>query len=497
MKPLIKCTVPARLRLSYDELFAKQLSQRYTFLKRQEVAQSKALDSESPLMKKFLDSLPFKLTNDQLNTIKQIAYDMAQDKPMHRLVQGDVGSGKTIVALCAALIAIENGHQVALLAPTDILVRQHLASTERLFKDLGIRFCLLTGREKGKARTQILKGIESGEIQLVIGTHALFGTGVQYHSLALAIMDEQHRFGVKQRYELAQKSQNTHILSMTATPIPRTLQLAQYGEMDVSMIREKPPGRKAIDTRTIPLTKLDMIIEFVKRRVAMGQKIFWVCPLVEESDVSDYTAVTIRFEVLHDIFGDLVEITHGQMKGDLKEAGLNRFVKGEAQILVATTVIEVGVDVPDATVMIIEYAERFGLAQLHQLRGRIGRGDLDGVCLLAYGENLTYTAQKRLSTMRSTDDGFVLAEEDLRLRGGGDMLGLRQSGLPKFTFAVFDSEDTQTYNQYNALYQTADQDARQLLDVDPTLSLTPQGIAAHAVMQLFQCEESEQLKKAG
>lgn len=485
-----------RQRLAFDELFAKQLSQRYYHLKAQKTRFAPVLGQSSILLDRFFSSLPFQLTHDQHQAIQQIAYDMAQPVPMHRLLQGDVGSGKTLVALAAALVAIENGKQAAILAPTDILVRQHFANVQKFFKDLDIQSVVLTGREKGKVRQAILQDIASGKTQLILGTHAIFQPDVIYHGLGLAVIDEQHRFGVKQRLHLASKADRTHVLSMTATPIPRTLLLANYGEMTVSQIKEKPPGRKPVETRTINLEDLNKVIEFVAARIQKGEKIFWVCPLVEESETSDLAAATIRFEMLKEQFGDCVVLTHGQQKSIDKEESLNRFANGDALIMVATTVIEVGVDVPKATVMIIEHAERFGLAQLHQLRGRIGRGDLNGLCLLLFDKKLSYIAKQRLLMMKKTDDGFVLAEEDLRLRGGGDTLGLRQSGLPKFKFAVFGSEDYATESRYQALYEEADQAARTLLEQDPDL-VSAQGHAAQFVMRVFQCDEGEKLKKAG
>ena len=480
----------ARRRLAYDELFAKQLAQHYFHGLAIKRVQAPVFVHHSKLLDNLLKSLPFQLTGDQKRAIDEIIYDIMQVTPMHRLLQGDVGSGKTLVALAAALVAIENGYQVALLAPTDILVRQHFSTIQNFLAGMPVRLGLLTGRDK------ILKEIQNHEIDLIVGTHALIQSDVTYAKLGFSIVDEQHRFGVKQRLELTQKASQAHLLSMTATPIPRTLLLANYGEMSVSLLKEKPPGRKEIETRTISLDRLNDVVEFIAKVMAQGEKVFWVCPLIEESEKLDLAAATDRFADLEKHFGDKAILTHGKQKPQEKEDAMHRFAKGDATLLVSTTVIEVGVDVPEATVMIVEHAERFGLAQLHQLRGRIGRGKLDGTCLLLYGDNLSFVARQRLQMMKKTNDGFELAEADLRLRGGGETLGLRHSGLPKFKFVDFASEDPEVYQCYQNLYEVANEDAKALLAEDPTLT-SERGEAARLLLRLFNLDEAERLKRAG
>jgi ATP-dependent DNA helicase RecG len=407
---------------------------------------------------------------------------------MLRLLQGDVGSGKTVVALMAAAAAIEAGRQAALMAPTEILARQHLATIAPLAASAGIEVAILTGRERGRERSDILDRLAHGDIHLLVGTHALFQDDVAFHDLALAVVDEQHRFGVHQRLALAQKGEAVDILVMTATPIPRTLVLTYFGDMDICELREKPVGRQPIDTRTLPLSRLDEVVAAIGRALAEGRRAYWVCPLVEESENVDLAAATDRFEALSQEFGEAVDLVHGKMKGADKDRAMERFAAGETQLLVATTVIEVGVDVPEATVMVIEHAERFGLAQLHQLRGRIGRGSGRSTCLLLYKEPLGETAKARLSIMRETQDGFRIAEEDLALRGEGDVLGTRQSGMPGFRVARVELHGT--------LIEAARDDAKLVLARDPTLA-SPRGEALRSLLYIFGRDEAIRLIRAG
>ncbi|HEY0725245.1 MAG TPA: ATP-dependent DNA helicase RecG, partial [Pyrinomonadaceae bacterium] len=418
----------------------------------------------------------------------EIVDDMLRPQPMHRLLQGDVGAGKTIVALLAAIVAMENGLQAAFMAPTEILARQHLATIAPLAEAAGLRVAILTGRERGAARKEILDRLVLGDIDLLIGTHALFQEDVAFHDLALAVVDEQHRFGVHQRLALTQKGEAVDVLVLTATPIPRTLVLTFFGDMDISELREKPPGRQPIDTRTIPLSRLEEVEDAVGRVIAEGKRAYWVCPLVEESEKVDLAAAQARFEALRNKFGHEVDLVHGRMKGADKDAAMARFAAGETRLLVATTVIEVGVDVPEATIMVIEHSERFGLAQLHQLRGRIGRGTGASTCLLLYKTPLGEIAKARLAILRETEDGFRIAEEDLRLRGEGDVLGTRQSGYPGFRIAR-----PELHGQYLG---AARDDAALVLGRDPTLA-TPRGEALRQLLYLFGKDEAIKLIRAG
>ncbi len=354
---------------------------------------------------------------------------------MIRLLQGDVGSGKTIVALIAMADVVEAGRQAALMAPTEILARQHFERMRPLAAAAGLRVALMTGRDKAAERRQGLAALAAGEIDIVVGTHALFQESVAFRDLGFAVVDEQHRFGVHQRLALAGKGEAVDLLVMTATPIPRTLVLAYFGDMDVSALTEKPPGRMPIDTRAIPLERLDEVVAAIGRAIAGGARAYWICPLVEESEALDVAAAEERAAALRQIFGDAVGLVHGRMKGPEKDAAMERFQRGETKALVATTVVEVGVDVPEATIMVIEHAERFGLAQLHQLRGRVGRGAGRSSCLMLYKGPLGEAARARLEIVRETEDGFRIAEEDLRLRGEGDVLGARQAGAPGFRLA--------------------------------------------------------------
>jgi ATP-dependent DNA helicase RecG len=387
------------------------------------------------------------------------------------------------------LNAVESGAQAALMAPTEILARQHHATIEPLAAAARVPVALLTGRDKGKPRQRILEGLADGTIPIVIGTHALFQEDVAFKDIALAVIDEQHRFGVHQRLGLAAKGDAIDMLVMTATPIPRTLLLCSYGDMDVSRLTEKPPGRKPVDTRVVPLTRLDEVLDGVARQIKAGAKLFWVCPMVEESEVIDLAAATERHAALAALFGpERVVLVHGKMKAADKDKAMERFARGDANVLVATTVIEVGVDVPEATVMVVEHAERFGLAQLHQLRGRIGRGDRPSTCVLLYATPLSETAKARLGILRETEDGFRIAEEDLRLRGSGELLGTRQSGLPEFRLA-----DLAVHAD---LLDIARDDARLVLERDPELS-SPRGTALRTLLYLFERDAAVRLLRAG
>ena len=388
-----------------------------------------------------------------------------------------VGSGKTVVALMAMLTAAEQGAQAALMAPTEILARQHFATIEPLAHAIGLPVVLITGRDKGKKREELVGRLKSGETPIAIGTHALFQDDVMFDDLALVVVDEQHRFGVHQRLALAGKGSAADILVMTATPIPRTLMMTAYGDLETSRLTEKPTGRKPIETRAMPLSRLEEIVDRIRPAIASGARIYWVCPLVEDSDVVDVAAATERHAALAQRFGDRVGLVHGRLKAAEKDSVMALFADGDLDILVATTVIEVGVDVPEATIMVIEQAERFGLAQLHQLRGRVGRGDRPSSCILLYAEPLGETAKARLKVMRETDDGFVIAEEDLRLRGAGEVLGTKQSGLPQFRMADLAA--------HADLIRAARDDALVILEKDPELK-SERGEALRTLLYLFE-----------
>ncbi len=476
-----------RRRLAYDEIFANQLA---LLLLRQSQQRHRtiALPGTGELIRNL--KLPYQLTEAQRRVIREIRGDMAQTMPMLRLLQGDVGSGKTLVALASMLTAVESGAQAALLAPTEILARQHLATLLAQLDSIGVRVAILTGREKGRARDSVLMGLADGSIDVLVGTHAIFQEKVAYKQLGLAVIDEQHRFGVSQRLLLASKAEHPpHLLVMTATPIPRTLTLTQYGEMDISRIDEMPPGRTPVETRVISEEKLADVTNGLGRHISGGGQAYWVCPLVEESEKSDAAAAEERARILKLRFGDdKVGLVHGRMKGADKDSVMARFASGELAVLVATTVIEVGVDVPNATLMIVEGAERFGLAQLHQLRGRVGRGAGKSTCLLIRGRNLTEVGRARLSLMRETGDGFRIAEEDLRLRGPGEILGTRQSGEEAFRVAA--PEDVES------LAPIAQSDAMLLLDRDGGLK-GERGRAARICLYLFERDQAVDLIRSG
>ena len=479
---------PARRRLAYDELLSNQLALTLVRASMKRAAGRK-LPGNGTLRQRLIAALPYSLTTAQSEALGEILHDMASGDRMLRLLQGDVGSGKTVVALLALAAAIESGAQGALMVPTEILARQHHATLSRFCAAAGISIALLTGREKGKAREEILARLASGEISLLVGTHALFQDDVAFQDLGLVVIDEQHRFGVHQRLALQAKAGGaTDLLVMTATPIPRTLALTVYGDMDVSKLTEKPAGRLPIDTRVIPLSRMDEVIEGLGRSMAQGNRAYWVCPLVEESEAVDLAAAEERFTALAARFPGAVGLVHGRMKGPDKDRVMAEFKDGTLQLLVSTTVIEVGVDVPEATAIVIENAERFGLAQLHQLRGRVGRGSGKSSCLLLYQEPLGETAKARLSIMRETEDGFRIAEEDLRLRGAGEMLGTRQSGLPLFRMADLSVDGD--------LLAAARDDAQLILNKDAKL-MSERGQALRLLLYVFERDEAIRLLSAG
>jgi ATP-dependent DNA helicase RecG len=476
-----------RARLAYDELLAHQLA---LVLMRSEMKREAGHSNagDGRLRAKIEATLPFQLTASQRKALDEIGHDLADETRMLRLLQGDVGSGKTVVALLAAASAIEAGRQAAIMAPTEILARQHHARIAPLAEAAGIRHAILTGRERGPARDELLEKLAAGEIDLLLGTHALFQEGVGFKDLGFAVVDEQHRFGVHQRLALASKGEAVDLLVMTATPIPRTLVLTYFGDMDVSELREKPAGRSPIDTRTVSLDRLDEVVEAVGRTVAEGARAYWICPLIEESELIDLAAAEDRFRYLKERFGKKVGLVHGRMRAAERDEAMADFASGKTPILVSTTVVEVGVDVPEATVMVIEQAERFGLAQLHQLRGRVGRGRAQSTCLLLYKPPLGETARRRLNKMRETDDGFEIAEEDLALRGEGEVLGTRQSGLPDFRIARPEI--------HRDLLEAARKDAAMIAARDPGLE-SERGRALRLLLHLFDREDAVRLIDAG
>ncbi|WP_310620435.1 ATP-dependent DNA helicase RecG [Flexibacterium corallicola] len=478
---------PERQRLAYDEFLASQLA---LALVRNSLRHKGGASRKGTglLRQKILTALPFSLTKGQEQAFLEISKDLGEPARMLRLLQGDVGAGKTIVGLMAMAQVIEDGAQAALMAPTDILARQHFASMEPLCKAAGIRIAALSGKDTAKTKREINQALEQGEIDLIVGTHALFQSTVKFKNIGLAVVDEQHRFGVHQRLALSAKGPDVDVLVMTATPIPRTLVLSYFGDMDVSRLTDKPVGRQPIKTVSVSLDRLGETVERLKSAIAAGQKVYWVCPLVEDSEKVDLAAAQERFTDLQSAFGDVVALVHGRQSAEEKHAAMDAFKKGRARLLVATTVIEVGVDIPDATIIVIEHAERFGLAQLHQLRGRVGRGSAASTCLLLFKPPLSKTAAARLNILRQTNDGFLIAEEDLRLRGEGELLGTRQSGLPGFKVG-----DIQIHAQ---LMETARDDAKLIVANDPMLK-SPRGEALRSLLYLFSKNEAMKLLQAG
>ncbi len=474
----------ARQRLAYDELLASQLA---LALSRRAVTKQKgaAIKTNGSYIKQLLARLPFTLTEGQKNILKEVRADISSGNRMFRMLQGDVGSGKTVVAIAAMLDVVEAGYQCAFMLPTEILAKQQYDVVSKLMKGSNIKTCLLTGKLKAAEKKRLHEEIAAGEYDIIVGTHALLQEGVSFKKLAFITIDEQHRFGVKQRMELAQKGHNTHLLLMSATPIPRTLAMTVYGDLEVSTLREKPAGRKVIDTRTVPLARMDEVIEGLKRAIQKGDRAYWVCPLIEpmedaeKEEADENASAVMRHKMLAKLFGDKVELVHGRMKTAEKDAAIEKFRSGEANILVATTVIEVGVDVPEASIMVIESAERFGLAQLHQLRGRVGRGDKASSCILLYGD-VGENGRKRLGVLRETDDGFKIAEEDLVLRGSGDLTGTKQSGFPEFFFALLP--------EHREMLFAARDDVKIILERDPYLK-GERGKALRLLLYFFEYEK--------
>jgi ATP-dependent DNA helicase RecG len=480
---------PPWQRLAYDELLAGQLA---LALVRQSLKSQpgRSVSGDGRIRARIADALPFGLTGSQRQALAEIAEDMGSSHRMLRLLQGDVGSGKTVVALMAMAVAVEAGAQAALMAPTEVLARQHAETIAPLANAAGLRLGLLTGREKGRARTELLERLANGDIDILVGTHALFQPDVAFKDLGFAVIDEQHRFGVHQRLALQTKGGKggAGVLVMTATPIPRTLLMTHYGDLDVSRLTEKPAGRKPIVTKSIPVESIERLIERLRVQLGEGAQVYWVCPLIESSDKSELAAAEERHAHLAQIFGaESVGLLHGAMPDKAKDATMAAFCDNRLEILVATTVIEVGVDVPNANIMVIEHAERFGLAQLHQLRGRVGRGTRESYCMLLYKPPLGEAARQRLAMMEATEDGFKIAEKDLELRGGGEVLGARQSGMPEFRIAAVPN--------FEELLAAARDDARLVLSKDPHLT-SPRGEALRLLLYLFECDEAVRLFRA-
>jgi len=477
-----------RRRLAADELLATQLALAIV-RERTRKKRGRVLKGDGSIRGKILAALTFALTGDQEKALADIIGDLESERAMLRLMQGDVGSGKTVVALLAAAAAAEAGVQSAILAPTEILATQHLETISPLAEAAGLKIALLTGRSKGKPRKLLLETLAAGEIDILIGTHAIIQADVHFKDLGFAVIDEQHRFGVQQRLTLAGKATaGVDVLGMTATPIPRTLALTAYGDMDTSLIREKPPGRIPVDTRVVSVDRLHDVVSGISRAVSTDARVYWVCPLVEESELLDLAAAEERFAALKHMFGDRIGLVHGKMKGAEKDAVMQQFAAGEISVLVSTTVIEVGVNVPEATIMVIEHAERFGLAQLHQLRGRVGRGADKSSCILLRASDIGQVARDRLKIMRETEDGFLIAEEDLRLRGGGEILGTKQSGLPDLKMV--------DYTEHTDLIAMARDDARLIINKDPELQ-SERGKALKHLLYLFERDEGVRLMGSG
>ncbi|MDD3021090.1 MAG: ATP-dependent DNA helicase RecG [Alphaproteobacteria bacterium] len=480
-------TSKSRTRLAYDEFLANQLTLAI-IRKKQKKLKGRTFITNGPHRQKLMAALPWELTTYQQDALKDIDADMGSNDRMLRLLQGDVGSGKTIVAALAMMNAIDSGTQTALMAPTEILARQHEQTLKPYLDAAGIPFVTLTGRDKGKIRTSILEDISSGKAKIVIGTHALFQDAIEFADLGCAVIDEQHRFGVHQRLQLSNKGRGVDVLVMTATPIPRTLALTAYGDMEVSRIVGKPPGRKPVDTRLIPQDQVEDMMHRLGEQIKQGVRAYWVCPLVEESEVLDLAAAEERYIILQSLFGDKVGLVHGRMKPKDKDEVMQKFAQGDISILVATTVIEVGVNVPEATIMVIEHAERFGLAQLHQLRGRVGRGRDQSYCFLVYAHPIGETAKERLKTLRATEDGFLIAEKDLELRGSGEVLGTKQSGLENFKLADLAA--------HADLLISARQDAALFLEKDPDLQ-SERGKALRTLLYLFERDQAISYLRSG
>lgn len=476
-----------RTRLAYDELLSNQLA---LAVVRNSVKKQpgQTIKGNGLFRKRILDILAFKLSSSQEKVLAEIYEDMGNPSRMHRLLQGDVGSGKTIVSFLAMLNAIEAGYQATIMAPTEILAKQHIQTMQELCEHIDIRVELLSGKIKGKKRTQILEDLKSGKIDILVGTHALFVEDVQFANLGFVVIDEQHRFGVHQRLALSNKGEKTDILVMTATPIPRTLILTAYGDMEYSKINQPPEGRKPTTTSVMSLTKVDGIINSLKKQIDEKKRAYWVCPLVEESEKLDLQAAINRYEILQKTFGQDVGLIHGRMKEKEKDLVMEQFRDGKFKLLVATTVIEVGVNVAEATIMIVEHAERFGLSQLHQLRGRVKRGYKESNCILLYNPPLGETARKRLETMRDSQDGFYIAEEDLKLRGSGEVLGTKQSGFANFKIADM--------SIHQNLLLTANKDAKMILELDPELK-TKRGENLRTLLYLFEQDSAIKTYLAG